>query len=363
MTSSLLASHPFSAPFTLRVQKGQLDFCSARRTTRGLHRQRSLYTIICETEDGALGYGEACPIKGLSPEYCDESSYEKKLQQACDHIQSEQRLGEDDFIDQSSIRVALEGALLRARVGTSTPIWESAFTRGECGIDIHHLIWMNSIEQMEQELHEGLDAGFSCVKMKVGSHSWERELHFIKQTREQYPSLEIRVDANGNFTIEEAARRLHQLADLQVSWIEQPLPPHCKLELTKLSSICPSPLHIALDESLIGYHSMSSIEACLDSLRPHGLVLKPSLHGGFTGCERFLSAAKQRGIICWANSMMESQIGLTTLAEWSAHHMPTMLHALSKGKLYCHHELPAALPTCQLEGVCLQYRNIEQSYF
>ncbi len=356
MIASRLAESPLSAPFRLRVQKGQLRFTSARRTTRGIHHSRPLYSIICETEAGHLGHGEACPIAGLSPEYVDESSYELSLHEACREIEALQHLPEQVYKAQSSLRVALESALLRAQAGSHRPIWDSPFTRGECGIAIHHLIWMNSIEEMEGELQAGIDAGFRCVKMKVGSAhlDWEDELAFIQLTRDAHPDLEIRVDANGSFPLDQAERRLTQLADLAVSWIEQPLPPAMSRELAELIAHCPPPLRIALDEQLIGCLS-SQKEVLLDHIRPHGLVLKPSLHGGLSGCEEWLHAARSRGIECWTNSMLESQLGLSVLAEWSAHHMPDTLHALSKGNLYCHDSISAAFPTCQLEGFYLQY--------
>ncbi len=356
MIASRLATSPLPAPFRLRVQKEQLHFSSARRTTRGTHHSRPLYSIICETEDGHLGRGEACPIAGLSPEYVDESSYEASLHEACREIEERQHLPEQAYSEQSSLRFALESALLCAQAGAHRPIWESPFTRGECGIPIHHLIWMNSIEEMEGELQAGVDAGFHCVKMKVGSAhlNWEEELAFIQRARAAHPDLEIRVDANGSFPLDQAERRLTQLADLAVSWIEQPLPPAMSSEIAELTTHCPAPLRIALDEQLIGCPS-SQKEALLDHIRPHGLVLKPSLHGGLSGCEEWLHAARCRGIACWVNSMLESQLGLSVLAEWTAHYMPDTLHALSKGNLYCHDSISAAFPTCQLEGIYLQY--------
>ncbi len=354
MTASRLAANPLPAHFRLHVQKEQLRFASARRTTRGIHHSRTLYTIICETEDGYLGRGEACPIAGLSPEYRDELSYETSLHEACREVEALQHLPEQAYREQSSLRFALESAILRAQTAAHHPIWDSPFTRGECAIPIHHLIWMNSIADMEEELQAGVDAGFRCVKMKVGSHDWQEELAFIQRARDAYPDLEIRVDANGSFPSAEAGRRLAPLADLAVSWIEQPIAPERSHELSRLIAHCPAPLRIALDEQLIGCPS-SSIKPLLDSIQPHGLVLKPSLHGGLSGCEEWLHAARARGIECWTNSMLESQLGLTVLAEWSAHHMPNTLHALSKGNLYCHDSISAAFPTCKLEGVYLQY--------
>ncbi|HBG56983.1 MAG TPA: o-succinylbenzoate synthase, partial [Porphyromonadaceae bacterium] len=53
----------------------------------------------------------------------------------------------------------------------------------------------------------------------------------------------------------------------------------------EMSRLCgSSPLSIALDEELIGIHNFTEKRALLDAIRPQYIILKPSLHGGISGC-------------------------------------------------------------------------------
>jgi O-succinylbenzoate synthase len=91
-----------------------------------------------------------------------------------------------------------------------------------------------------------------------------------------------------------------------------------------------SPLPIALDEELIN----APIAELLDTVQPQALVLKPSLHGGLLKAQEWAQQAESRGIRWWVNSALESNIGLTALAEWCAYAAPGQMQALGTGKLF-----------------------------
>ncbi len=80
-----------------------------------------------------------------------------------------------------------------------------------------------------------------------------------------------------------------------------------------------SPIPIALDEELIGINSLTEKEKLLDTIHPQFLVLKPSLHGGFSGCNEWIELAEQRKIGWWITSYLESNIGLNAIAQWTFH--------------------------------------------
>jgi O-succinylbenzoate synthase len=67
---------------------------------------------------------------------------------------------------------------------------------------------------------------------------------------------------------------------------------------------------------LIGIHEVNQKQLLLDSIRPHFLVLKPSLHGAFSGCDEWIELAEKRKIGWWATSALESNIGLNAIAQW-----------------------------------------------
>ena len=58
---------------------------------------------------------------------------------------------------------------------------------------------MGDAYEMKRRVREKLEAGFHCLKFKIGGIDFEDELSIIKSVREEFSaeSLEIRLDANG----------------------------------------------------------------------------------------------------------------------------------------------------------------------
>lgn len=308
----------FPQPFRLRWQRRVLHFKRPAATSRGALTERSTCIIEAETADG-IGLGECCTMPGLLPEPTAE-----ELDFWCKRIEANQGLTEEPA--PSPIRFGLECALLAA-LRPGKPRWNTPFARGEAGIPIHHLIWMDSIDHMLAAMQQGIDAGFTCLKMKVGALPFADEWELLRQAHTAFPEAELRVDANGAFTPHEAPAKLEALAEAGVSLIEQPIR-HGQWQ--EMASLCrQSPLPIALDEELIG-----TTPDILDTIRPQAIVIKPSLHGGLLAAQNWAQKAESMGIRWWVNSALESRVGLTALAEWCAFAAPGTMQGLGKGNLF-----------------------------
>ncbi len=323
----------------IQWQKRVLHFRRPAATSRGFLTERATWIIHARTAEGT-GYGECCTMPGLLPEPTED-----ELRYWCGETE---RLG---YIPAggditSPIRFGLECALAAAQ-HPGQPRWESPFTRGECGIEIHHLIWMSDTGSMLTAMAEGLKRGFRCLKLKVGALPFDEEIRMLREAHAAFPHAEIRVDANGAFAPEEAFSKLDALAAAGVSSIEQPLRPG---QWEALRELCRrSPLPIAADEELITAHR--DAEHFLDTVQPQALVIKPSLHGGFAAAQYLSELAEKRGIRVWLNSALESHIGLTALAEWCGAHAPDTLHGLGTGLLF-EDDSPGRV---QLRGSTLRY--------
>ncbi|MDO5464836.1 MAG: o-succinylbenzoate synthase [Akkermansia sp.] len=310
----------FPRPFTLHLERRVLHFRRPAMTSRGALTERVTYIIEARTDKGS-GYGECCTMPGLLPE-----PTEAELEHWCAEVQ--RRGGLQGIEAPSPIRFGLECALLAA-LKPGQPRWDTPFARGEEGLPIHHLIWMADADTMLAAMQRGIDAGFSCLKIKVGALPFAQELEMLRIAHSAFPQAEIRVDANGAFSPQEAPGKLAALAEVGVSSIEQPIRPH---QWQALAALCRhTPLPIALDEELI---SCPAPEILLDSIAPQAIVIKPSLHGGLLAAEHWAELAEQRGISWWVNSALESHIGLTALAEWCAYAAPGRLQGLGTGRLF-----------------------------
>jgi O-succinylbenzoate synthase len=89
-----------------------------------------------------------------------------------------------------------------------------------------------------------------------------------------------------------------------------------------------------LDEDLVGLNTADAKTDLLDNVRPHFIVIKPSLVGGWAAAQEWISLATERGIGWWITSALESNIGLNAIAQWTATLPVTMAQGLGTGELY-----------------------------
>lgn len=193
---------------------------------------------------------------------------------------------------------------------------------------------MGDFDEMLHRLETKLEEGFRCIKFKVGAIDWASEIALIEEVRRRYgpDKVEIRVDANGGFTMDNALPRLKHLSELEVHSIEQPIPAGNTDMMRFLCEV--SPLPIALDEELIGKFTHEQKAETLDAITPKYLVIKPTLTGGFSGAEEWINLARERKIGWWITSSLESNIGLNALAQWVATLNNPMPQGLGTGALF-----------------------------
>jgi L-alanine-DL-glutamate epimerase-like enolase superfamily enzyme len=213
-------------------------------------------------------------------------------------------------------------------------LFPSAFTNGAIGIKTNGLIWMAPLNDMYRQVEQKLSAGFRCLKMKIGAIAIQQELEILTNLRQKFSSaeLEIRVDANGAFSFEEAGEILAKLSELEVHSIEQPI---AAGQAEEMASLCKnSAIPIALDEELIGMYSFEEKKLLIEQIKPGYLILKPSLLGGFKTSSEWIKIARELGIGWWATSALESNVGLNAIAQWIATFDTEMYQGLGLGNLY-----------------------------
>ena len=336
--------------YKIDISERTLHFKQPAGTSRGVYTTRHSYylTLTSDEMPGVEGVGECATLPDLS---CDaKPEYEMTLRQVCQMVEQMGRIPYDMIRAYPSITFGLETAFasffdaakkfleivpaegasssseMLKQKGVSVPagmenltdLFDSPFGRGEEGITINGLVWMGTYEEMLARLEEKLQAGFHCVKLKIGAIDFFKELDLIKRIRDVYTQqqVELRVDANGGFLPENAMSQLEALAKYDIHSIEQPIKQH---QWPKMAQLCrETPLPIALDEELIGVNVRSMKEALLDTIRPQYIILKPSLHGGIYGCNEWIQLASQRGIGSWITSALESNIGLHAIAHYAA---------------------------------------------
>lgn len=340
------------APYTLKFER------EARTSRARMLEKETWYIKIWDERDPSVfGIGEAPLFRGLSAE--DNDRYVYKLVELLANV----AIGRPtDLSRHSSIQFGLEQAILDFSTGGRGIYAPSPFVEGRGEIVINGLIWMGNFDYMLEQIERKAELGFSCVKLKIGSIEWSKEIELLEHIRRRWSERDLclRVDANGAFTMDNALPRLRHLAELGVHSIEQPIRAGHPELMGFLCSV--SPLPIALDEELIGVATGEEKAALLDETKPAYIILKPALCGGFAGSEEWMALADERGIGYWVTSALESNVGLNAIAQWTASKGLQGPQGLGTGALFTNNfECPL-----RLEGDKLRYdpaATVDRSQF
>jgi L-alanine-DL-glutamate epimerase-like enolase superfamily enzyme len=149
-------------------------------------------------------------------------------------------------------------------------------------------------------LHVIRDMNMSFVKIKVGN---KRDLEVLSLTREILGhKVDLRVDANGAWSAEEAEQRIDAMIPYGISAVEQPVAKHDLVGLKRLSDRIDIP--VIADESLCSEHDaedLASLRAC------QVFNLRLSKCGGFLAADRMFHIGRQQGI----TAQLGCQVGET----------------------------------------------------
>ncbi|MCM2301733.1 MAG: o-succinylbenzoate synthase [Flavobacteriaceae bacterium] len=313
-----------------RYIKYTLQFKLPAGTSRGTLKTKDTYFLIIENK-GKIGIGECALFKGLSID--DKPDYEEKLQWVCDSLSNNDFMVLHKLTEFPSIQFGIEQAIISLGSENRFDLYPSEFTRGKSSILINGLIWMGDEAFMLNQVEEKIRAGFKTIKLKIGALDFEKEIKILQSIRDRYTSeeIEIRLDANGAFSPDNALDQLKQLAKFQIHSIEQPIKPK---QWEVMAQLCEkSPIPIALDEELIGVFNQDKINL-LETIKPQFLILKPSLLGGVAGCNQWIQLCAKQQIGWWITSALESNIGLNAIAQYTFNLGNNLPQGLGTGGLF-----------------------------
>ncbi len=297
-------------PYTLR-------FAFTAHTSRETFTEKDTFFLRVYDDrcPEVCGIGEVAVFPSLQPSFDAPENFREELNTVASYI-NDYATGRE-LPRNSAIRFGVETALRDLAHGGAGKLYDSkelATLSG--GIRINGLVWMNDAETMRRQITEKLDAGFKCLKLKIGAIDFDAEVKLLEMVRHDFPAdiLEVRVDANGAFTPSNVMQKLEALAKFDLHSIEQPLP----RDTPEMSEVCRnSPIPVALDEDMIErWWEDERKYDWLQRIRPAYIVLKPSLVGGFEAADSWIRIANQLDIRWWATSALESNVGLGAIAQW-----------------------------------------------
>jgi o-succinylbenzoate synthase len=314
-------------------KKYTLTFKKVARTSRNQLQTHTVYYIqLKRLSDGKITYGEAAPLKGLSID--DVPDIEQHIQNFCNEINNGVDIRELDFTPFPSVAFAFETASLAMSFNQPFQLFDTPFYHHQQPIKINGLVWMNDIETMLDEAFQKAQSGFDVIKFKVGAHDFDAECRMLEQFRKRFNAfnIEIRLDANGAFAVDDAIQKLKDLSRFDIHSIEQPIKAK---QWEAMQQVCAeSNISIALDEELIGVDVDANGFTMLNQTKPSYIILKPTLVGGLAKSNTWIKYANKLNIGWWATSALESNVGLNAICQWASTHHLQLPQGLGTGSLY-----------------------------
>lgn len=260
--------------------------------------------------DGRVGRGEATPWPGLSPETIDDAH--DALASFAAHLPAEIPADPggvatvvDDLPSRApSARFAAETALLEL-VARGEDVSLATLLRGgpaphlvRCAAVVHAPDPQGAVAEATLLVSRGVRA----LKRKVRGRSFEAELEVLTALRHAIgDAIELRVDANGAWSLEEARARLAILSRVGVSLVEEPVAG------AALCALGPVATPWAADESL---RDATLPPRLLAQPSCRALVLKPMLLGGLRRCLALAELADEAGKDVIVTHMFDGPVAL-----------------------------------------------------
>ncbi|MFP5486692.1 MAG: enolase C-terminal domain-like protein, partial [Acidimicrobiia bacterium] len=136
-----------------------------------------------------------------------------------------------------------------------------------------------------------LDRGVRKVKLRTGP-DWQRDLDVLADVRRRLGTdIELMIDASETYTLPTSRRLAERLAELDVRWIEEPIPQGDRAGIEAL--VAHSPVPVAYGEHMFGAGE------AIDAMRRRQLdVLQPdaATAGGIAEARRMATAAAAFGV-------------------------------------------------------------------
>jgi L-alanine-DL-glutamate epimerase-like enolase superfamily enzyme len=259
--------------------------------------------------DGHEGWGEAAPSRyyGETPETVMEAldAYAAAMPSDPFDLEETERRWELALHGNPSARAALSSALhdlVGKRLGLSVcRLWgldparapRSSFTIG-----------LDTADRLRLKVLEA--EPYPILKVKVGT---DRDLEVLRTIRDA-TDKEIRVDANGGWTLKQAIAMLPVLKEFGVTTLEQPLPP---TELRGLAEITRrADIPVIADESCLIAADIPPLVGCVD-----GINIKLAKCGSLREALRMIAVARAHGMMVMVGCMIESSICITAAAHFT----------------------------------------------
>lgn len=201
---------------------------------RSFGRSRETTLLRLETDDGLVGWGEAFAPGGIVAETVDALFREDVLGMDPYDVES---LAERSYTQ--PYHFGGDGFVQSVVSGIDVACWD--LIGKSVGKPVHHLLGGRRRESLvpyastmyfaarDRPIAEPVEAavadGFTAAKIKIGA-GVDDDVERVRTAREVLgDDATLMVDMNGNYRAHQAIESAHAIAEYDVAWIEEPVPP------------------------------------------------------------------------------------------------------------------------------------------
>jgi L-alanine-DL-glutamate epimerase-like enolase superfamily enzyme len=155
--------------------------------------------------------------------------------------------------------------------------------------------------------------GWRAIKVKVGRDT-RADVERLKAVRESIgPDVFLSVDANGGYTVEQAALAARHFEKLEVALFEQPTRRGDHAAMAEVRQRCAIP--VMADESVFTAQDALEVIRCRSA---DVLSLYPGKHGGIRATMNLARIAEAAGVTCTIGSNLEREVATAAMAHVAA---------------------------------------------
>ena len=288
--------------------------------SRGTTQEADLVTVELTDQAGRVGVGAAGPSSYYGESADSVAAVVPDLLSAVEEVgnphrqqQIERRLAAtapDEAAARAAVSIAVHDL---AATQAAEPLYQRFGLDPGAAPETSYTVAIDSPDGMAQRAREAVAEGYSVLKVKLGT---DRDRERLEAVRGAAPDARIRVDANCDWTAEQAVQNTAWLADLGVEFLEQPVPAEDIQGLRRVHVEGAVP--VAADESCV---TASDVPAVADTIDV--VVVKLMKCGGLRPAIRQIQTAQAHGLDVMLGCMLESNASiagscaLTPLVEYA----------------------------------------------
>ncbi len=318
------------------IEQRTLRFRIPLQTSYGALSEREIYELEIEGSDGVSGRGEAAPLEAY------DGVAGERVRAALEAYRAV--LGADDERQGGELLEACRAAddLPQALAAVDMALWDRAGRRA--GRPVARLLTDDVLDAVAVNATIGAEdragaaaradaarrAGFRCVKLKVGIGDDAGRVAAVRAALGPQPQL--RLDANGAWTVEQAAQMIEALAPAGLELVEEPV--HGLAELRALRERVA--VRIAMDETAAEPGALASGAA-------DAVCLKLSRCGGISALLACATLVRASGAEPYVASTFDGPLGIAAAVHAAAALRIDAACGLSTLELFADVEHPLAI--------------------